>query len=629
MERSEKKQTTTTNLAGEQDPGKSLPPYKKLLFPTLVIPSDSRDLAAVAVGMVRDLSALMSRLGDVLVVPLATDSENPTRPGTPRLVPLADDAVDRMLAEWSADFVVTGSLEPLQDGFALSVSLKGKGGESAWSDEVELVEGQVQDARLVLVANAVEAATGRRKDVRRARMGGTHSVDAYERVCLARYPLLAPEKRVELLQEAARIDPDYAEAGLLLADRLETMGRRDEARRLLRGVARRHPHFSWARQRYGVALRVAGRAEEAVEEVQAALDADPDGSTLFHAGLFAEAGGDPATAATLYQRAVERGCINGILCEKLGRLRANEGRYSEALLLWERAMELEPAQVQLLANLALVCHHLGEDGEAERLFSRALIEAPDKFTTHANRAVFLQDLGRHEEAVDACDAALAIREDSALLHNNRGVSRMELGQLDGAREDFLRSLELNPSRQLATYIRANLARLDRSDATLDEAVRLFRQGAELVQADQPGKAVPLLLEALDLHPTSWEGWLYLGLAYRELRDWSRASDALGEALRVKPGHAEVLSERALFLLSLGRHDEALDHARAAVRAAPESASMVSNLGLVQMEAGQLDEARSTFEQADDLDPTDPVVQRCLKEVRRRGRKDQSWGETWA
>ncbi len=606
-----------------------LPPYKKILLPTLTVSIESRDLAAMVVGFVRDLAALMGRLGDVQIVPLATDSEAPIRASTPRMQPISNEAVDRMLEEWSADYVITGFLEPVRHGFAVSVSLRGPGGGEKWADEVDLVDGLVQDARLVLAANAVEAATGKRKDVRRARMGGTQSIEAFKRACLGRYPKLDPAKRIQLLKEARAIDPGFAEAELLLADRLESQGQRDEARRLLRSVARKHPHFSWARQRHGVALRVAGRQEEAIEEVQAALDSDPDGGTLFHAGLFAEAGGDPVTAATLYQRAVERGCINPILCEKLGRLRANAGRYDAALALWERAMELEPGMVHLLGNVALAAHHLGDDEEADRLFSRALREAPGKFTTHANRAVYLQDLGRHEEAVEACDVALSIRPDSALLHNNRGVSRMELGDFEGARADFERGLELEPGRQLATYIRANLARVDRGGATLDEAGRLFRQGAELVKNQAPTRAAPLLMEALDLHRDSFEGWLFLALAYRDMRDWERAAEALWESLRLRPDVPEVLSERALILLSLHRWEEAKAVAERAVELAPDNAGLRCNLGLVLMESGDLEAARTVFEEADALDAEDPIIQRCMKEVRRRGRKHSGWGDSWS
>ncbi len=618
--------TSSSTPSAGQSPGTRLPPYRKLLFPAFRIPNRSRDLAALSAGLVRDLAGLMARLGDVLVVPLAGDPDNPSRPGTPSNTPLGADAIDRMLYTWSADFVIGGELRPIRGGLAIDVELTGPGGAVLWADSVELIDGMVQEARLVLAANLVEAATGRRKDVRRARLGGTRSVEAYKRVCLSRFPRLDIDKKRQLLEQAVELDPDYAEAKLQLADRLEAAGLRSEARRLLRTIAREHPRFSWARQRYGVALRVSGRSEQAIEEVQAALDSDPDGRTLFHAGLFAEAGGDSATAATLYQRAVERGCIDPILAEKLGRLRANEGLYADALALWERAMELEPAMVHLLANVALALHHLGDHEEADLLFAQAAEEAPGKFTTHANRTVFLQDMGRHQEAIEACDAAIAIRADSARMINARGVSRMEMHDLEGARVDFQAALALNPDPELATYIRGNLGRIEVGDGALDEAAGLIRQGAELVQNEQPVKAIPLLVEALDLHSESWEGWLFLALAHRDLRNWEAAGDALREVLRLHPRHAEALSERALVLLAQGRGEEALDHARLAAQIEPANAAFRSNLGLVLMEGGDLDGARSELEEAAALDPSDPIVARCVKEVRRRNRRDPRWGD---
>jgi tetratricopeptide (TPR) repeat protein len=605
-----------------------LPPFTTVLLPALVLPSPSRDLAALAAGFVRDIALLMNRLGDVRVRSLVGDPDQPERPSTPRTAPWPDDALQRMLRARNGDVVIVGQLRPIRDGFEVAVSVRGADLRDRWADRVEIVEGFVQDARLVLAANLVEAATGRRKDVRRARLGGTQSAEAYRRLCLARFPLLDPGKRQKLLEEAIALDPSYAEALLLLADTLEAAGRRRDARQILKDVAKRFPRFSWARQRYGVALRVAAQSEQAVEEVQAALDADPDALTLFHAGLFAEAGQDPQTAATLYQRAVERGCIDPILCEKLGNLRANDGQYDDAIALWERALLLEPGFDHLIASLALARHHLGDEPAAEALFEEALEKAPRALATHANRGVWLQELERHEDAVAAWDTAIEIRPDSALLHNNRGISRLAAGDRTGARADFEAALLMAPDADLATYIRANLARIERGTDRLQEAGKLLASGADFVRAEQPKRGVPLLLEGLDLYPESVEGWLMLALGYRELRDWDAAADALAEALRRQPQNPDALGERALILLALGRVPEAIEHARAAVDARPDDAGLVCNLGLVLLEAGRDDEARERCARAAELDPTDPIVKRCQREIRRRARKDASWGDSF-
>lgn len=605
-----------------------LPAFKTILIPPLEVRVDSRDMAALAAGLVEDLALLMSRLGDVRVLTRVTDPEHPSDLAAPQLGPLSTAALDRMLAEYRADLVVAGRLTVVTDSLSLRIALLGPGGESSWTERVELADGLVRDVRLVLAANLIEAATGQRKDVRRARLGGTQDAEAYKRICLARFPGLSGSKRRQLIDEAVELDPEYAEAQLLLTDLLEKEGERDRAREILAGVARRFPRFSWARQRYGVALRVAGFAERAVAEVQAALDTDPDGYTLFHAGLFAEAGGDPRTAATLYQRAVERGCIDPVLCDKLGRLRANAGAPLEAIELWERARRLDPDAENVLGNLALAHHHAGNSARAEVLFEQASELASNSFTTHANRAVWLQDTGRHVDALEACTRALGIRPGSALMFNNRGVSRLALGDRSGARRDFEQALDNDPGLELGTYIRANLARLARGNARMDEAGRLLAKGARLVRDEQSRDAVPLLLEALDLYPESLHAWLMLGLAYREERMWEASSDALAQVLRLQPNHADALGERSLALLALGRNDEAAEHARSASSVQADDPAAACNLGLVEMERGRFEAAQHAFDQAHGLDPSDPVIEQCLKELKKRRRKDPRWGEGW-
>lgn len=610
---------------GYDDAQSMLPPFKAILIPPLEITANNRDMAALAAGLVEDLALLMSRLGDVYVRTQVADPARACDPGPPLLEPWPPEARERMLVQARGDMVVSGKLRVLQDSLSLRVTLRARGGDVMWEERAELVDGMVADVRLVLAANLIEAATGQRKDIRRARIGCTGGVEPYKRVCLARYPGLAGAKRRKLAQEAIDLDPDYGEAHLLLADVMEKAGEREAAREVLASVARRFPRFSWARQRHGVALRVAGFAEQATAEVQAALDTDPDGLTLFHAGLFAEAGGDPRTAATLYQRAVERGCIDPVLCDKLGRLRANAGRPQEAIALWERARLLDPGLEHVLGNLALAHHHAGNAARAEALFEQATQLAASVFTTHANRAVWLQDQARHQEAIEACTQALSIRPDSALMFNNRGVSRLALGDRLGARRDFEEALVHDPGPDLGTYIRANLARLARGNARVDEAGRLLAKGSRLLREEQARDASPLLLEALDLYPESSHAWLMLALSYREQRKWEETADALAQVLRLEPRNAAALGERALALLALGRVDEALADAARSTAADPQDAGLACNLGLIRMERGDLDLAQASFDLARDLDPSDPIVDACARELRKRRRKDPHWG----
>jgi tetratricopeptide (TPR) repeat protein len=609
----------------------------------LQLETPSRDLETLAGGIVDDLSVLMNRLGDVTVTPLPSEAirdavrtargsrgtGTPPAQWNPLLVPSLDAAaVDRLLSGQDGDYIVTGTIERTPAGVDISVTLRGAGGERRWSAREEFVDDEVHDSRVLLAANLVEAATGRRKHVRGVRPGGPFRVEAWLSACSARFRRTDPETRVDLLRRAVELDAAYAEARVMLADALDRIGAREASLEVLAAAAEQFPDVPAVRQRYGMALRLAGYPREAVAEVQSALDADPDGLTLFHAGLFAESGGDIGTAQLLYERAAERGCVHAVLYDKLGTARANAGRHADAMELWERARTLDSAFSHLLGNLALAVHHLGDDERAESLFRDALIVAPHNFSTHANHAIFLQDLGRHADAIHACTRALAIKADSALLHNNRGVSRLAIGDEEGARIDFEAALQAQPHAELETYVRANLARLERGQTRRDEALRLLQHGAALVRQEQPRAAIPLLLEALDLTQDAPECWLFLGLAYRDERDWDGVAEALGHVLRLAPDNAEVASERALALLALGRHHEAVDHARLGVKLSPRDSALVCNLGLVLMESGELEEARDQFAEAARLDPSDAIVGRCVRELRRRVRRDPGWGSDW-
>jgi tetratricopeptide (TPR) repeat protein len=221
-----------------------------------------------------------------------------------------------------------------------------------------------------------------------------------------------------------------------------------------------------------------------------------------------------------------------------------------------------------------------------------------------------------------------IRPEAALLYNNRGVSRLALGDRPGARDDFEAALRLAPGPELATYARANLARLARGWARMDQAATLIHQASEQLRSDDSRGAAPLLHEALDLYADSWEAWLLLAIARRNEYQWSKAADALAQVLRLRPDHAAALSERALSLLAMGRHAEAVDHARLAVQVEPENVGWRANLGLVHMEGGQWRMAREELSRASELDASDPITARCFRELRRRLRKDPRWGDTW-
>lgn len=114
---------------------------------------------------------------------------------------------------------------------------------------------------------------------------------------------------------------------------------------------------------------------------------------------------------------------------------ARRGQWEDATRLATRALEIEPADVEVLCNRGVALRMLHRFDEALADYDRALAIAPASAIAHNNRGVALAALNRHEEALGAFDAALALQPRYALALYGRGISRLMLGDLAGGWSD--------------------------------------------------------------------------------------------------------------------------------------------------------------------------------------------------
>lgn len=150
-----------------------------------------------------------------------------------------------------------------------------------------------------------------------------------------------PERGVPLLEPlAASGDPETLTAfGLVLAE----SGNPERAREVLERVFERDPRNPAARQNLALVELRSGRWAEAEHQAQLALDLN-----------------DQLPLAWNY----------------LGVARYNLGRRNEALEAWERALELQPRDFDVLYNLALVALEAGDLDRARPALARFVAEAP-------------------------------------------------------------------------------------------------------------------------------------------------------------------------------------------------------------------------------------------------------------
>lgn len=121
----------------------------------------------------------------------------------------------------------------------------------------------------------------------------------------------------------------------------------------------------------------------------------------------------------------------------------NERRFTTAVFYYSEVLKkIESASVYLTKGNALI--FLGRKDEAIVAYEKALDIKPDYAEACYNKGVALGDLGRMDEAIVAFEKSLEIKPDYADAWNNKGFVLGDLGRKDEALVAYEKALEIKP-----------------------------------------------------------------------------------------------------------------------------------------------------------------------------------------
>ena len=152
-------------------------------------------------------------------------------------------------------------------------------------------------------------------------------------------------------------------------------------------------------------LEKGGHAEQAVFLYEKAQSHDPDLKTVSHrlAAIY-DAQGDGVRALAEYQKALQSEPKNADLLNDFGYYHYRRQNFTEAESWFRKALDIEPNHAKVWTNLGLTLAELGRLDESFQAFSKAVGPA----AAHSNLGVLLAKQGRVEQAKQEFHQALAL-----------------------------------------------------------------------------------------------------------------------------------------------------------------------------------------------------------------------------
>jgi tetratricopeptide (TPR) repeat protein len=339
----------------------------------------------------------------------------------------------------------------------------------------------------------------------------------------------------------------------------------------------------------------------------------------------------------------------------------------KALELLNRAESLTITNVPSRVKLADGFYVLGEAEKAAGLYQSLLADYPQAPMLQENLRAKLTDIylrGKDpKRAIEQLEAIVRESPMNVQAHYYLALLESDAGDIERAAEHFRQVVVLNPKFEQAYYDLAmaqlNLNKTNEVFATLeaaqkkfsqnfiseflfgvasaqagrfDEAVKRYTSAEVIARASDPkrltslfyyqfgaalerrgsySEAVRCLEKALELQPDFPAAANHLGYMWAERgENLERAKELIDRAVKAEPQNEAYLDSLAWVLFKLGRAREALPVMRQAVELAETGkkpdATLYEHLGDICLALGDAADARSAWEQAAKLEPTDEI-----------------------
>jgi len=275
----------------------------------------------------------------------------------------------------------------------------------------------------------------------------------------------------------------------------------------------------------------AGRVLDAQLCCRQALERNPENAELLHLmALVSFNAGHFDHAVEWASHAIRRDPRPAYLT-LLGTALLNLGRRDDALLVFDKAVQIKPDDASLWNNLGNACIENSRPLEAIASFQRALAMDPAHWDSAYKAGVLLQQQGRFEEALACLDVCMRQKPDDATTLHMRAMALHGVRRFEEALNDNRRAHALDPQN---SYVHNNL-------------------GRDLVELARPEEALPWFDSALEAQPDFVAALNNKAFTLTQLHRFDEAFIVYGRSKEIDPDNAQATWDLALLHLLLGNY----------------------------------------------------------------------------
>ncbi|GEM_PF-1720597 len=290
-----------------------------------------------------------------------------------------------------------------------------------------------------------------------------------------------------------------------------------------------------------------------------------------------------------YQKALELDDQNVDLLSTMGRLLTMMQRTKEAIYTFNKALKIDADNKEVWRNLGAALADQGRNSEALLCYDKSLECDPQDPVTYYGKGMVLSKLGSHEEAIMAFDSAHLFDPSLNSAVKQKALSLQNLNMHKEARKILIEYLS-GELKDCEAWIYLGIT--DKSLSKFDEALQCFEH-------------------ALEIDENQAVAWLEKGRTLSVLSRLDEAMTSYNKALVISPRLEEAWNSKGEALFHFGRHSEALDCFNKAVDINPRNAEAWTNKGLVLGKQGRSQEALECLTKALAINPISESARKAM------------------